>query len=62
MIFLAMKTPLSCSPHSAVLAHLTMHPWGHLALLAALIRLENQREDVRRTKLAPQLLWKAESQ
>ena len=63
MVFLAMKTPPSCSPHSTVLAHLAKHPWGlrapNLALLAALILALVQREDVRLTKLAAQLPGKA---
>jgi len=63
MVFLAMKTPPSCSPHSTVLAHLAQHPWGlrapSLALLAALILALVGREDVRLTKLAAQLPGKA---
>ena len=63
MVFLAMKTPPSCSPHSTVLAHLAKHPWGlrapSLALLAALILALIGREDVRLTKLAAQLPGKA---
>ena len=63
MVFLLMKTPPSCSPHSTVLAHLAKHPWGlrapSLALLAALILALIQREDVRLTKLAAQLPGKA---
>ncbi len=59
MVFLAMKTPPSCPPHSTVLAHLAKHSWGlrapSLALLAALILALVQREDVRLTKLAAQL-------
>ena len=59
MVFLSMKTPPSCSPHSTVLAHLAKHPWGlrapSLALLAALILALIGREDVRLTKLAAQL-------
>ena len=51
MVFLSMKTPPSCSPHSTVLAYLAKHPWGlrapSLALLAALILALIQREDVR---------------
>ena len=63
MVFLSMKTPSSCSPHSTVLAHLAKHPWGlrapSLALLAALILAPDEREDVRLTKLAAQLPGKA---
>jgi len=63
MVFLLMKTPPSCSPHSPVLAHLAKHPWGlrapSLALLAALILALVQRGDVRLTKLAAQLPGKA---
>ena len=63
MVFLSMKTPSSCSPHSTVLAHLAKHPWGlrapSLALLAALILALIGREDVRLTKLAAQLPGKA---
>ena len=63
MVFLPMKTPPSCSPHSTVLAHLAKHPWGlrapSLALLAALILALIGREDVRLTKLAAQLPGKA---
>ena len=63
MMFLLMKTPPSCSPHSTVLAHLAKHLWGSrapsLALLAALILALIQREDVRLTKLAVQLSGRA---
>ena len=63
MVFLPMKTPPSCSPHSTVLAHLAKHPWGlrapSLDLLAALILALIGREDVRLTKLAAQLPGKA---
>jgi hypothetical protein len=63
MVFLAMKTHLSCSPHSTVLAHLAKHPCGlrapSMALLAALILSLIGREDVRLTKLAAQLPRKA---
>ena len=63
MVFLAMKTPPSCSPHSIVLAHFAKHPWGlrapSLALLSALILALIGREDVRLTKLAAQLPGKA---
>ena len=63
MVFLAMKTPASCSPHSIVLAHFAKHPWGlrapSLALLSALILALIGREDVRLTKLAAQLPGKA---
>jgi hypothetical protein len=56
MVFLTMKTPPSCPPHSPVLAHLAKHPWGlsapSLALLAASILALIGREDVRLTTLA----------